>query len=171
MLLLSFVFDLFLNVLSQSSPIMLNLNLIISVVEFNRSVHENIQSYLYDATHRTLVWMSAILSADASRLSQRLLGFHQRTEGRCLQSSLILVTFQFLNMASVFMRIFNLICMMLLVGHWSGCLQFLVPMLQGFPRNSWVAINELEVCTRVFTWSWTRGFLCCILTTCIRNYS
>ena len=48
-------------------------------------------------------------------------------------------------MASVFMRIFNLICMMLLVGHWSGCLQFLVPMLQGFPSNSWVAINELEV--------------------------
>ena len=53
---------------------------------------------------------------------------------------------QFLNMASVFMRIFNLICMMLLIGHWSGCLQFLVPMLQGFPANSWVAINELQVC-------------------------
>lgn len=52
---------------------------------------------------------------------------------------------QFLNMASVFMKIFNLICMMLLIGHWSGCLQFLVPMLQGFPSNSWVAINELEV--------------------------
>ncbi|TGZ37830.1 Potassium/sodium hyperpolarization-activated cyclic nucleotide-gated channel 4 [Temnothorax longispinosus] len=50
----------------------------------------------------------------------------------------------FLNMASVFMRIFNLICMMLLIGHWSGCLQFLVPMLQGFPSNSWVAINELQ---------------------------
>ena len=48
-------------------------------------------------------------------------------------------------MASVFMRIFNLICMMLLIGHWSGCLQFLVPMLQGFPPNSWVAINELQV--------------------------
>lgn len=44
------------------------------------------------------------------------------------------------------MRIFNLICMMLLIGHWSGCLQFLVPMLQGFPSNSWVAINELQVC-------------------------
>lgn len=43
------------------------------------------------------------------------------------------------------MRIFNLICMMLLIGHWSGCLQFLVPMLQGFPSNSWVAINELQV--------------------------
>lgn len=48
-------------------------------------------------------------------------------------------------MASVFMKIFNLICMMLLIGHWSGCLQFLVPMLQGFPTNSWVAINELQV--------------------------
>lgn len=35
--------------------------------------------------------------------------------------------------------------MMLLIGHWSGCLQFLVPMLQGFPPNSWVAINELQV--------------------------
>jgi len=34
---------------------------------------------------------------------------------------------------------------MLLIGHWSGCLQFLVPMLQGFPSNSWVAINELQV--------------------------
>ena len=44
------------------------------------------------------------------------------------------------------MRIFNLICIMLLIGHWSGCLQFLVPMLQGFPANSWVAINELQVC-------------------------
>lgn len=48
-------------------------------------------------------------------------------------------------MASVFMRIFNLICMMLLIGHWSGCLQFLIPSLQGFPANSWVAINELQV--------------------------
>lgn len=52
---------------------------------------------------------------------------------------------QFISSLGVFMRIFNLICMMLLIGHWSGCLQFLVPMLQGFPPNSWVAINELQV--------------------------
>jgi len=58
---------------------------------------------------------------------------------------------QFLNMASVFMKIFNLICMMLLIGHWSGCLQFLVPMLQGFPSNSWVAINELKVMSTLRT--------------------
>ena len=54
-------------------------------------------------------------------------------------------TQQFLSSLGVFMRIFNLICIMLLIGHWSGCLQFLVPMLQGFPSNSWVAINELQV--------------------------
>eukprot|EP00094_Tigriopus_californicus_P003060 TCALIF_02947-PA protein Name:"Similar to Hcn4 Potassium/sodium hyperpolarization-activated cyclic nucleotide-gated channel 4 (Rattus norvegicus)" AED:0.12 eAED:0.14 QI:2146/0.5/0.64/0.88/0.75/0.76/17/172/761 len=51
---------------------------------------------------------------------------------------------KFISSLGVFMRIFNLICMMLLIGHWSGCLQFLVPMLQGFPSNSWVAINELQ---------------------------
>ncbi|XP_046439074.1 potassium/sodium hyperpolarization-activated cyclic nucleotide-gated channel 2-like isoform X2 [Daphnia pulex] len=60
----------------------------------------------------------------------------------------------FLNMASVFMRIFNLICMMLLIGHWSGCLQFLVPMLQGFPPNSWVAINELQESFWLEQYSW-----------------
>ncbi|XP_044009138.1 potassium/sodium hyperpolarization-activated cyclic nucleotide-gated channel 3 isoform X2 [Aphidius gifuensis] len=62
--------------------------------------------------------------------------------------------FKFLNMASVFMRIFNLICMMLLIGHWSGCLQFLVPMLQGFPSNSWVAMNELQDSFWMEQYSW-----------------
>lgn len=72
---------------------------------------------------------------------------------------------QFLNMANVFMKIFNLICMMLLIGHWSGCLQFLVPMLQGFPANSWVAINELQVCNYEymisFSWAliWIQSYL------------
>ncbi|XP_050522318.1 potassium/sodium hyperpolarization-activated cyclic nucleotide-gated channel 1 isoform X2 [Daktulosphaira vitifoliae] len=61
----------------------------------------------------------------------------------------------FLNMASVFMRIFNLICMMLLIGHWSGCLQFLVPSLQGFPPNSWVAINELQGADWAEQYSWS----------------
>lgn len=43
------------------------------------------------------------------------------------------------------MRIFNLVCLMLLLGHWNGCLQWLVPMLQDVPADSWVAINELQV--------------------------
>ena len=43
------------------------------------------------------------------------------------------------------MGIFNLVCLMLLLGHWNGCLQWLVPNLQGFPADSWAAINELQV--------------------------
>ncbi|KAL4663674.1 hypothetical protein H8958_001103, partial [Nasalis larvatus] len=45
--------------------------------------------------------------------------------------------------ASAVMRICNLISMMLLLCHWDGCLQFLVPMLQDFPRNCWVSINGM----------------------------
>ncbi|XP_034246959.1 potassium/sodium hyperpolarization-activated cyclic nucleotide-gated channel 2 isoform X2 [Thrips palmi] len=74
-----------------------------------------------------------------------------KKKSRFTKSNLI---FKFLNMASVFMRIFNLICMMLLIGHWSGCLQFLVPMLQGFPANSWVAINELQDAFWLEQYSW-----------------
>nr|XP_040572916.1 potassium/sodium hyperpolarization-activated cyclic nucleotide-gated channel 3-like isoform X1 [Lepeophtheirus salmonis] len=62
--------------------------------------------------------------------------------------------FKFLSSLGVFMRIFNLICMMLLIGHWSGCLQFLVPMLQGFPSNCWVAINELQEAYWLEQYSW-----------------
>jgi hyperpolarization activated cyclic nucleotide-gated potassium channel 2 len=51
----------------------------------------------------------------------------------------------FLNFAGMFIRIFNLICLMLLLGHWSGCFQFLIPMLQDFPANSWISINNLQV--------------------------
>ena len=70
--------------------------------------------------------------------------------------------FQLLKSVGVFMKIFNLLSMMLLIVHWSGCLQFLVPMLQGndifryfprifitlspsgFPPDSWVTIEELQ---------------------------
>uniref|UniRef100_A0A4X2JUB7 Cyclic nucleotide-binding domain-containing protein n=1 Tax=Vombatus ursinus TaxID=29139 RepID=A0A4X2JUB7_VOMUR len=47
------------------------------------------------------------------------------------------------DLASAVMRIFNLISMMLLLCHWDGCLQFLVPMLQDFPKNCWVSINGM----------------------------
>ncbi|XP_075467614.1 potassium/sodium hyperpolarization-activated cyclic nucleotide-gated channel 2 [Ascaphus truei] len=47
------------------------------------------------------------------------------------------------DLASAVMRIFNLIAMMLLLCHWDGCLQFLVPMLQDFPSNCWVSINSM----------------------------
>ena len=43
------------------------------------------------------------------------------------------------------LRIFNLILLMLLIAHWDGCVQFLVPYLQEFPEDSWVATNSLQV--------------------------
>uniref|UniRef100_A0A8C9RLE6 Hyperpolarization activated cyclic nucleotide gated potassium and sodium channel 2 n=1 Tax=Scleropages formosus TaxID=113540 RepID=A0A8C9RLE6_SCLFO len=47
------------------------------------------------------------------------------------------------DLASAVMRIFNLIGMMLLLCHWDGCLQFLVPMLQDFPEDCWVSLNKM----------------------------
>ncbi|XP_023686922.1 potassium/sodium hyperpolarization-activated cyclic nucleotide-gated channel 3 isoform X3 [Paramormyrops kingsleyae] len=45
--------------------------------------------------------------------------------------------------ASALLRITNLIGMMLLLCHWDGCLQFLVPSMQDFPSHCWVVKNDL----------------------------
>lgn len=43
--------------------------------------------------------------------------------------------------------------LMLLLAHWNGCIQFLIPVLQDIPHNSWIAINRLEVNARPYlTW-------------------
>ncbi|KAJ8354866.1 hypothetical protein SKAU_G00224330 [Synaphobranchus kaupii] len=47
------------------------------------------------------------------------------------------------DLASAMVRIVNLIGMMLLLCHWDGCLQFLVPMLQEFPSDCWVSKNNM----------------------------
>ncbi|XP_042333027.1 potassium/sodium hyperpolarization-activated cyclic nucleotide-gated channel 4 isoform X2 [Sceloporus undulatus] len=47
------------------------------------------------------------------------------------------------DLASAVVRIVNLIGMMLLLCHWDGCLQFLVPMLQDFPDDCWVSLNKM----------------------------
>jgi len=49
------------------------------------------------------------------------------------------------DLASAMVRIMNLIAMMLLLCHWDGCLQFLVPMLQDFPPDCWVTRNKMVV--------------------------
>ncbi|KAM3179341.1 hypothetical protein ACTXT7_000742 [Hymenolepis weldensis] len=46
---------------------------------------------------------------------------------------------EFLNVANKFMGIFNLVLLMLLLGHWNACLQFFIPMLNEFPVDSWDA--------------------------------
>ena len=55
------------------------------------------------------------------------------------------VVWQLLNIASGQLRILKLIGCMLLLSHWNGCVQFLVPYLLEFPDNSWVVINGLKV--------------------------
>ncbi len=43
------------------------------------------------------------------------------------------------------MGIFNLVLLMLLLGHWNACLQFLIPMLNNYPVDSWVMKCKLRV--------------------------
>lgn len=50
------------------------------------------------------------------------------------------------DLASAVVRIVNLIGMMLLLCHWDGCFQFMVPMLQDFPSDCWVSKNNMVVC-------------------------
>nr|XP_026692280.1 potassium/sodium hyperpolarization-activated cyclic nucleotide-gated channel 3-like isoform X2 [Ciona intestinalis] len=47
------------------------------------------------------------------------------------------------DLAVAAVRIFNLVCLMLLIGHWNGCLQFLIPMLHNYPADSWIVIDKL----------------------------
>ena len=39
----------------------------------------------------------------------------------------------------------KLILLMLILAHWSGCVQYLVPFLEDFPEGSWVARHGLVV--------------------------
>lgn len=55
------------------------------------------------------------------------------------------------DLASAVVRIFNLIGMMLLLCHWDGCLQFLVPLLQDFPPDCWVSLNGMVVSIQNFS--------------------
>ena len=52
---------------------------------------------------------------------------------------------QLFDLAGGMLRITKLILLMLLLAHWNGCIQFLIPALQDVPHNSWIAINNLEV--------------------------
>lgn len=54
------------------------------------------------------------------------------------------------DLASAVVRIFNLIGMMLLLCHWDGCLQYLVPLLQDFPPDCWVSLNGMVVSMTLF---------------------
>ncbi|XP_067951844.1 potassium/sodium hyperpolarization-activated cyclic nucleotide-gated channel 1-like [Watersipora subatra] len=54
---------------------------------------------------------------------------------------------EFFSLASIVVKLFNLICVMVLMGHWSGCIQFFVPVIQGLPEDSWIVLNGLQTAT------------------------
>ncbi|KAA3674933.1 hyperpolarization activated cyclic nucleotide-gated potassium channel 2 [Paragonimus westermani] len=51
---------------------------------------------------------------------------------------------EFLNLANKFIGIFNLVLILLLLGHWNACLQFLIPVLSEYPIDSWVCKGKLQ---------------------------
>ena len=110
-----------------------------AVLELFGRFHADFQLDLHHVADWPLVRLSPVFGANVARIPLQLLGSHQRVTGTPLYS------LQFADFANIFANIFNLICIMSLVAHWSGCIQFLVPMLNGFPDDSWVAINELQV--------------------------
>ena len=92
-----------------------------------------------------LHWARLILKVTFVYINISLIASLVSNQPKVWHASLVIICLQFLTVASKFMRIFNLVCLMLLLGHWNGCLQWLVPMMQNFPQDSWVAINELQV--------------------------
>ncbi|KAI7795576.1 putative potassium/sodium hyperpolarization-activated cyclic nucleotide-gated channel 1-like, partial [Triplophysa rosa] len=74
------------------------------------------------------------------RLSRLIRYIHQWEE---IGSGATLIFHMTYDLASAVVRIFNLIGMMLLLCHWDGCLQFLVPFLQDFPPDCWVSLNGM----------------------------
>lgn len=49
-----------------------------------------------------------------------------------------------LNRVGIFLKVVQFLLYMLVCTHYSGCTQFYVARLQGFPDLSWVVNNELE---------------------------
>ncbi|XP_017570857.2 potassium/sodium hyperpolarization-activated cyclic nucleotide-gated channel 4 isoform X2 [Pygocentrus nattereri] len=93
----------------------------------------------------TLPWMIFNMASDTLFLTDLVLNFRTGIlEG---DNSHIILDPQIFHMtydlASAVVRIVNLIGMMLLLCHWDGCLQFMVPMLQDFPSNCWVSKNNM----------------------------
>ena len=143
----------FITGLQQQVSFHLGILFFFSVHQLPWRVHADLQLDLHDAADRALVRLPPVLGAHAPGVPLQQLGGHQRATGEPTPRLIPLTAcalfrwffFQFLDVADVFIKIFNLICLMVLIGHWSGCLQFLVTMLQDYPHNSWVVINELKV--------------------------
>jgi hypothetical protein len=52
------------------------------------------------------------------------------------------------NLHTVVIWIQIRVLLILLLAHWNACLQFLIPVLKEFPPDSWVALEEIQVCRK-----------------------
>ena len=43
------------------------------------------------------------------------------------------------------LKIISQVGFIILMAHFNGLLQYTVPMLQSFPKDSWVSLNKLQV--------------------------
>ncbi len=55
------------------------------------------------------------------------------------------IPLQMFNLAGGVLRILKLIVLMIFLAHWNACFQFLIPVMQDIPIDSWIAINRLQV--------------------------
>ncbi|KAJ8025270.1 Potassium/sodium hyperpolarization-activated cyclic nucleotide-gated channel 4 [Holothuria leucospilota] len=62
---------------------------------------------------------------------------------------------EILNVEGAVIRIVHLVLIVLLISHWNGCIQFLIPFYQGFPEDSWVMINGLKDASKWEQYSWS----------------
>eukprot|EP00055_Hartaetosiga_balthica_P010885 m.47825 g.47825 ORF g.47825 m.47825 type:complete len:725 (-) comp7362_c0_seq1:871-3045(-) len=59
-----------------------------------------------------------------------------------------------INVNTAWIRMFKLVVLMLLMSHWSGCIQFLAAQLANFPEDSWVSVNGLVDSPPSVQYSW-----------------
>ncbi|XP_077978852.1 potassium/sodium hyperpolarization-activated cyclic nucleotide-gated channel 2-like [Glandiceps talaboti] len=60
-----------------------------------------------------------------------------------------------LKVEGAVIRIMNLVLVILVLTHWNGCLQFLIPFLMGFPSDSWVVREGLVDASKWEQYSWS----------------
>ncbi|XP_070550143.1 potassium/sodium hyperpolarization-activated cyclic nucleotide-gated channel 2-like [Ptychodera flava] len=59
-----------------------------------------------------------------------------------------------LQIESAVIRIINLVLVILMLTHWNGCIQFLIPFLMEFPSDSWLVRDDLVNATKWEQYSW-----------------
>ncbi|XP_072028417.1 LOW QUALITY PROTEIN: potassium/sodium hyperpolarization-activated cyclic nucleotide-gated channel 2-like [Amphiura filiformis] len=98
----------------------------------------------YDSTALTLrvLRLAKVLSILRLLRLARLLRYVHRLE-------------EILNIEGAVIRIVNLVLVALVLSHWNGCIQFLIPFMQDFPNDSWVVINGLQNADKWTQYSWS----------------